>query len=47
MRKVSSSVYNKYGLRIMYEDVNSMNFMKEYLKRLKEDQEDSIKKQKE
>lgn len=47
LRKVSNPVNNKYGIRIIYEDVNAMNFMKEYLRRLKESQEDSIRKMKE
>lgn len=44
LRKVSNSVYNKYGLRIIYEDVNSMNFVRDYLKRLKEAQKESVRK---
>ncbi|OPZ83585.1 MAG: PilZ domain protein [Firmicutes bacterium ADurb.Bin419] len=47
MRKVPGDVYNKYGVRIIYRDVNSMNFVKEYLKRLKEVQEETIRKMKE
>lgn len=47
LRKVVDPVYNKYGLRVIYEDVNSMNFVKEYLKRLKEAQEDSVRNMKE
>lgn len=42
IRKVVDPVYNKYGLRVIYEDINSMNFVKEYLRRLKEAQEDSM-----
>lgn len=42
VRKIESTHYNKYGLRIIYEDVNAMNYMKEYLRRLKEAQEDSV-----
>lgn len=47
LRKIPGDLYNKYGLRIIYQDVNSMNFIKEYLRRLKEAQEDSIRKMKE
>ncbi len=47
LRKVPGEVYNNYGLRIVYEDVNSMNFVKEYLRRLKEAQEEAIRKIKE
>lgn len=47
LRKVVEPVYNRYGLRVIYEDVNSMNFMKEYLRRLKEAQEDSVRNMKE
>lgn len=47
LRKVQGDVYNKYGVRIIYQDVNSMNFIKEYLRRLKEAQEDAIRKMKE
>lgn len=42
IRKVADPVYNKYGLRVIYEDINSMNFVKEYLRRLKEAQENSM-----
>ncbi|MFZ5990100.1 MAG: PilZ domain-containing protein [Bacillota bacterium] len=44
VRKTESPHYTQYGLRIVYEDINTMNFMKEYLKRLKESHEDSVKK---
>jgi hypothetical protein len=47
VRKVKDTYYNKYGMRIVYEDINSMNFMKEYIRRIKEQQEDLIRKMKE
>lgn len=47
IRKKQSSNYIEYGLRILYESVNSMNYIKEYLRRLKHDQEESIRKMKE
>ncbi len=47
MRKKESTHYIEYGLRIIYEDINSMNFIKEYIRRIKEAQEDSIRKMRE
>ncbi|MCX7745687.1 MAG: PilZ domain-containing protein [Clostridia bacterium] len=44
VRRAERQNFFEYGIRIMYEDVNSMNFMKEYLKRLKEEQDESIRK---
>lgn len=44
MRKKQGTNYIEYGLRILYEDTNSMNFIKDYLKRLKEAQEESVRK---
>lgn len=47
MRKKQGTNYIEYGLRILYEDANSMYFIKDYLKRLKDSQEESIRKIKE
>jgi hypothetical protein len=44
MRKVKSADYIEYGLGIVYEDTSSLNTMKEYMKRLQLEQEESIRK---
>ena len=47
MRKKEITHYNEYGLRIIYEDINSMIFIKEFIRRIIEAQEDSIRKMRE
>lgn len=42
VRKVQKENFIEYGLGIVYEDGHSLNFMKDYIKRLKEDQEELI-----
>lgn len=44
VRKVQKAHYMEYGLGIMYEDSNSLNFMKDYIKRLMLEQEQAIRK---
>lgn len=39
IRKSSGDTYNEYGLRIEYDNYDTLNYMKAYLKNLKEDQE--------
>jgi len=43
-RKVQSKNYFEYGLGILYEDSNSLNYMKDYLKKLRQEQVESIRK---
>ncbi|TYQ16081.1 UNVERIFIED_CONTAM: PilZ domain-containing protein [Acetivibrio alkalicellulosi] len=43
VRKTQEEKYIQYGIRITYEDANAMNFMKDYLRKQKELQEDSLK----
>ena len=45
-RKDKNPNYFEYGLKITYEDANSLNYVRDYLKRLKESQEDSVRKMK-
>ncbi len=42
IRKIAGPNFYEYGLGIIYTDSNSMNFMKEYLKRLKLEHEEAI-----
>lgn len=45
-RKDKNPNYYEYGLKITYEDASSLNYVRDYLKRLKESQEDAVKKMK-
>lgn len=42
VRKVERVNYYEYGLVIIYDDANTLNLMTEYLKRLKQEQEEAI-----
>ncbi len=43
-RKAERKHYFEYGVGILYEDSSSLNFMKEYIKRLMQEQEEAIRK---
>lgn len=46
-RKVKNEYYYEYGVGIVYEDSSSLNIMRDYVQRLKKEQEDLIRKQNE
>ncbi|MCX7711373.1 MAG: PilZ domain-containing protein [Clostridia bacterium] len=43
-RKIQSEHYFQYGLSIVYEDSSSLNYMKDYIKRITQEQEEQIRK---
>lgn len=42
VRKMQTPHHFEYGLTIVYDDKNSINLMKEYIKRLRKEQEDAV-----
>lgn len=42
LRKIQGQHYMQYGLKVMYDDLGSMNYMKDFLRRLKETQEEFV-----
>ncbi|MDQ2085725.1 PilZ domain-containing protein [Herbivorax sp. ANBcel31] len=43
MRKMPNKNHIEYGIRVIYEDISAMNYMKDYLRKQKQKQIDSIK----
>jgi hypothetical protein len=41
-RKIPDKNYFKYGMTIIYENINTMNFMSSYIKSLKQEQDNIV-----